>query len=147
MVPLADRLEGKLPNASALLVPAADVRPYFVGRRVELSLLAALKPEWRVSMGALLMAADSQGFLTANQKQYLWKQMSARGYRLREPPELDFPQEQPTVVDSLLGVHRDNLGYSFAELAELLRLFETDMRALYPANDSGPGRPKLTIVK
>jgi Zn-dependent peptidase ImmA (M78 family) len=132
--------------ASALLLPEIDIRPYFVGRRVDLSLLASLKPEWRVSMAALLMAADSQGFLTANQKQYLWKQMSARGYRLREPPELDFPREAPTVVQSLVEVHRNSLGYSQSELAKLLHLQERDMQDFYPANDQRP-RPKLTIVR
>jgi Zn-dependent peptidase ImmA (M78 family)/transcriptional regulator with XRE-family HTH domain len=133
--------------ASALLMPPTDVRPYFVGRRVDLSLLASLKPEWKVSMGALLMAADHHGFLTSNQKQYLWKQMSGRGYRLREPPELDLPYEKPSVVESLLDVHRGSLGYSFAELAGLLNSFESDLRELYPANDLEPSRPKLTILK
>ena len=37
--------------ASCFLVPTEDVKPYFAGRRVDLRLLAALKPEWKVSMG------------------------------------------------------------------------------------------------
>ena len=135
--------------ASAFLLPSADIRPHFVGRKIELSLLASLKPEWRVSMGALLMAASNLGFLTENQKQYLWKQMSARGYRLREPPELDFPRETPTVINSLLRVHREGLGYAPSELADLLHVGIHDMQTLYAGENKGneSGRPKLTIVK
>lgn len=132
--------------AAELLLPMADIKPYFVGRRIDLSLLAALKPEWQVSMGALLMAADKAGRLSANQKQYLWKQMSARGYRLREPPELDFAPEKPTVVKNLLDVHLGALGYAPEELAKLLHINPGDLSTLYPSNDNG-ARPKLTILK
>lgn len=134
--------------ASALLLPASDLRPYLTGRRIDLALLAGLKPEWRVSMGALLMGAAKLGFLNDNQKQYLWKQMSARGYRLREPPELDFPREQPTVLQSLVKVHQDGLGYSTDELANLLHILTSDLRDLYAFSPpSTPAKLKLTIVK
>jgi Zn-dependent peptidase ImmA (M78 family)/transcriptional regulator with XRE-family HTH domain len=135
--------------ASALLLPTSDIRPYFVGRRVDLALLAALKPEWRVSMGALLMAAGNLGFLTPSQKQYLWKQMSTRGYRLREPPELDFKREQPTIVESLIKVHQEGLGYSASEIMRLVHLNELDLRDLYSLGGAQgeETRPKFTIVK
>lgn len=133
--------------ASELLLPAADIKPYFVGRRIDLPLLAALKPEWRVSMGALLMAADKHGRLQPNQKQYLWKQMSARGYRLREPPELDFAHEQPSLLKNLLDVHSGALGYSPQDLATLLHAYDTELADLYAVGAAVPGRPKLTIVQ
>jgi len=134
--------------ASELLLPAADIKPYFVGRRIDLPLLAALKPEWRVSMGSLLMAADKHGRLQPNQKQYLWKQMSARGYRLREPPELDFPHEQPTLVKNLLDVHLGPLGYSAEDLVTLLHAYDSELASLYPLTASmSSARPKLTIVQ
>lgn len=121
--------------ASELLLPGADIKPYFVGRRIDLPLLAALKPEWRMSIGALLMAADKHGRLEPNQKQYLWKQMSARGYRLREPPELDFPHEQPTLLKNLLDVHSRALGYSPEDLATLLHAYDAEIAHLYPVSD------------
>ena len=58
--------------ASALLMPADDIRQYFIGRRIDLALLASMKPEWRVAMQALLMRASSLECLTKNQAQYLW---------------------------------------------------------------------------
>ena len=134
--------------AVALLMPAVDIRPYFVGRRVELSMLASLKPEWRVSMAALLMRAHKLGYIQDGQYTYLWKQMSARKYRLREPPELDFAPEVPTVLGNVLRVHVEALGYSVSDLAKFLHMHEGDLIELYPMLASGePRKAKLTVIK
>jgi Zn-dependent peptidase ImmA (M78 family)/transcriptional regulator with XRE-family HTH domain len=135
--------------ASALLMPASEIRPYFIGRRVDLQLLAALKPEWRVSMQSLLMRAHGLGIITPNQAQYLWKQINARRMRLREPPELDFEPEQATVLDTLVRVHRESLGYSDADLAALLHYLEVDVRREYAGGGMSekPLKRRLAIVK
>jgi Zn-dependent peptidase ImmA (M78 family)/transcriptional regulator with XRE-family HTH domain len=135
--------------AVALLMPATDIRPYFLGRRIELSILAALKPEWKVSMAALLMRAHALKFISENQYRYLWKQISARGYRLREPPELDFEPEEPEVIRKVIRLHLDGLGFSMSELARLLCVHEHELRALYgiPEGDTEPKRAKLTVLK
>jgi len=134
--------------ASALLLPASDLKPYITGRRVDLSLLAALKTEWRVSMQSLLMAITKAAPLTPNQSQYLWKQISARGYRLREPPELDFEPEQPTVMDTMVKVHMTGLGYALEDIAKLLAAHESDLLELYPAISSSKEEyRRITIVK
>lgn len=80
---------------SNFLLPTEDVKPYFAGRKVDLPLLAALKPEWRVSMASLVFAAKRAGAINEGQAQYLWKQFSIHKIRLREPPELDFAPEVP----------------------------------------------------
>lgn len=134
--------------AVALLMPAADIRPSFIGRRINLETLAALKPEWRVSMASLLMHSHKLGFLSENQHRYLWKQISARGYRLREPPELDFERERPEVLGQIVRLHFEALGYSVADLAQMVSLHEHEFRAMYDAaNDREPPRTKVTIVK
>jgi len=112
-----------------------------------LALLAALKPEWRVSMQSLLMAITEVAPLTPNQSQYLWKQISARGYRLREPPELDFPREAPTVLESLLKVHREGLGYGTEDLVRFLNIYHHELTDLYGLKGPDDGRPKITILK
>ena len=133
--------------ASALLMPARDIQPLLQMRRIDLPLLASLKPEWRVSMQAIIMRAKSLDLLTRNQDEYLWKQFSARKWRLREPPELDFLVEQPTVVNSLINIFRQHLKYSSEELAKLLHIFETDLDALYPPNkEEERPRPKFTVI-
>ena len=134
--------------AVALLMPTTEVRPYFVGRHIDLALLASLKTEWRVSMAALLMRAHKLNFLTENQYTYLWKQMSARGYRLREPPELDFEPEQPEVLSQIIRLHFDALGYTFEDLSKLLCVHERELRILYGLDDDGTRRKaRLTIVR
>nr|WP_181375210.1 XRE family transcriptional regulator [Polaromonas sp. H1N]AWD72195.1 transcriptional regulator, XRE family [Polaromonas sp. H1N] len=120
--------------ASHFLLPSADVRPYFFNRRIDLRLLAELKPVWRVSMASLLMKARSLGLLAYNQERYLWQQFSSNKIRLREPPELDFPIDKPTVVPDLIEAHVQQLGYSIAELAEMLHVGSHELSTLYGIN-------------
>lgn len=115
--------------ASALLMPAADIRSQF--GTVSLQRLAAMKRGWRVSMGALLMRADSVGLLSSGQKQYLWRQMSTRGYRLQEPPSTEFPREQPTALPDILRLHMEDLGYSLKDLSAALHLHVHEFRQMF----------------
>jgi Zn-dependent peptidase ImmA (M78 family) len=116
--------------ASAFLLPTRDIRPYFT-RRIDLRLLAELKPVWRVSMASLLMRARSLGLLAYNQERYLWQQFSITKIRQSEPPELEFPTETATVLPELLGAHIDELGYSIADLATLLHVEPPELASLY----------------
>ncbi len=133
--------------ASCLLMPAADIRPYFLGRRIDLPLLAALKPEWKVAMQALLMRASALELLSKHQSQYLWKQISMRRLRLREPPELDFAPEKPTVLSTMLRIHKDALGYSQEEIAGLLHVFVSDLPSFYDVTRPIADRARFTVMK
>jgi Zn-dependent peptidase ImmA (M78 family) len=133
--------------AVALLMPAADIRPYFIGRKIDLSTLAALKPEWRVSMAALLMRAHRLKFLSDNQHTYLWKQISARGYRLREPPELDFEPERPELLPQIVRVHFDALGYSREDLAKFLNVRASELQDLYSVDRGSTQARKFTVLR
>ena len=135
--------------ASALLLPAAEMKQAFRGRRISLELLAALKPEWKVAMQALLMRASFLDCISANQSRYLWQQISARGWRLREPAELDFPIETPTVLPSIVRAHLTQLGYSMDELVKLLRICEEEFVEMYGVAGATPSaaKPKLQILR
>ena len=133
--------------ASAFLMPSADVRPAFDGRRVTIELLASLKPEWKVSMQSLLMRASSIGALTSNQSRYLWQQISARGWRLREPAGIDVPPERPSVLDSIIRTHLDALEYTVSELSGLVPLYDEEFVSMYGAAADPDTRPKLRIVR
>ena len=135
--------------AGALLMPAADIRPYFSGRRVDFSLLAALKPEWKVAMQSLLMRARSLGMVSPNQERYLWQQFNTRRLRLREPPELDFPIEKPGTMGSMIRLHMDSLGYGLKELEALLHMRADEILAFHGV-DAWPtprGGPTLRLVR
>lgn len=134
--------------ASAFLMPEAEIRQSFRGRRMTLELLASLKPEWKVAMQALLVRATSLDCVTPNQTRYLWQQISARGWRLREPAELDFPVETPTVLPSIVKAHLSDLGYSLAELTKLLKIHESEFVEMYGAVTAGlKTAPKLQIIR
>jgi len=133
--------------AEALLMPREDIRHAFLGRRITLAALASLKPEWRVSMQSLLYRARTLGFVNNNEARYLWQQISARGWRLREPPELDFMQETPTVLQTIIRAHLTDLGYSRADLSNLVPIYESEFVRMYGELEGGkPDRPRLRIV-
>nr|WP_271554289.1 MULTISPECIES: ImmA/IrrE family metallo-endopeptidase [Bradyrhizobium] len=90
--------------ASCFLVSTDDVKPYFAERRVDLRLLAALKPEWKVSMGSPVLAAKRAGVLNETEAQYIWKQFNIQKIRLRELPELDVPVEEPRTLSDLISL-------------------------------------------
>jgi Zn-dependent peptidase ImmA (M78 family) len=133
--------------ASAFLMPTRDIRPHFA-RRIDLRLLAELKPVWRVSMASLLMRARSIGLLAYNKERYLWQQFSVAKIRQSEPPELDFVAEMATVLPDLLNAHIRELGYSIADLASLLHVQPPELASLYGLTVTQDTRPPhLRIVK
>lgn len=132
--------------AAAFLMPAHDIRPVFTGKKVDLRLFATLKPEWRVSMQSLLYRAGTLGFVNDNQSRYLWQQFNMKKLKFREPPELDFEVEKPTLVSKLFALHMETLGYSVADLAAVAVLYETDIMNLYGIGDAGQKRPLLRVV-
>jgi len=137
--------------ASCFLVPTEDIKPYFAARsRVDLRLLAALKPEWKVSMGSLVFAAKRAGFLNETQAQYIWKQFNIHKIRLREPPELDFPAEEPRTLSDLISLHINDMGYSVADLSTILMMNETEVMKTYsidlPGQEKARG-PHLRIIQ
>lgn len=133
--------------ASALLLPANEIRAALRGRKIRLEVLAALKPEWKVAMQALLMRVSALGLIEPNQSRYLWQKISAHGWRLREPPELDFPREVPGVLPSIIKSHLNDLGYSGDELANFLRIHKSEFDKVYGVSmPDEPQKPRLRIV-
>lgn len=133
--------------ASNFLMPDEDIKAAFSGRKITLELLGSLKPEWRVAMQALLMKAKSLKILTPNQERYLWSQISARGWRTSEPPELDFAHEQPKVMKSILEAHINTFGFSVKELSALVPLNESEFIELFgDIENEEPTKPRLRIV-
>lgn len=125
--------------ASELLLPAQEIGPQLT--KVTLGHLAGLKRYWKVSMQAILMRAHDLKRVTANQKRYLFMQLSKAGYRMREPATLDPPAEPPQLLSRIVDYHRHDLGYSISDLCSALRISEGDLRAWYL-----PDQPRLFAV-
>jgi hypothetical protein len=69
--------------------------------------------------------------------------------RLREPPELDFPPEKPSTVQSMIRLHVEALGYGLEELAALLHMHTQELPAFHglPARKGGGDAAHLRIVR
>ena len=115
--------------AAALLMPRDSFLPTLDA--VTPARLATLKPHWKVSMQAILKRATDLGAVTDRQARYIWMQLSAAGYRLREPAELDVPVEEPRLLREMIDVHSGKLRYSADDLGQLLGLVESELRELY----------------
>lgn len=133
--------------ASCFLVPTEDAKPYFLGQRVDLRLLAALKPEWKVSMASLVFAAKRVEAINEGHAQYLWKQFNVNKIKLREPPELDFDREQPQTLGELVSLHLRDLGYSLSDLAAVLKMGESETAKLYSIDFPGQRTGHLRVIQ
>jgi Zn-dependent peptidase ImmA (M78 family)/transcriptional regulator with XRE-family HTH domain len=80
--------------ASELLMPETEIRTKFFPATLES--LAALKPQWGVSMQALLKRGEDLGKIQPRYARYLWMQMGKSGYRIQEPYDDQVPREEPT---------------------------------------------------
>jgi Zn-dependent peptidase ImmA (M78 family)/transcriptional regulator with XRE-family HTH domain len=69
---------------------------------ITLTGLAKLKLRWGVSIQALIMRARSLKIVTDRQTKYLFTQLSAQGWRTREPSNLDVKTELPKLVRSMI---------------------------------------------
>lgn len=83
--------------AGEFLMPEQTIREELLPP-VTLTSLAALKPRWRVSMGALAQRARELEIITPRQLTYLRKQLSKRGWHRNEPPNLAVSIEKPRAV-------------------------------------------------
>lgn len=84
--------------AAAFLLPAdsfgkdVSIYPNRISHYIE------LKKKWNVSIMAMIMRAYSLGFLTDSQYSYLMKQMSAKGYRFKEPLDDSIEYKHPKAL-------------------------------------------------
>ena len=102
--------------ASELLMPEADMRSQL--RNFNLQLAARLKPLWRVSMSALITRAWQLDIVTDRQRTSLHVQMSQKGWNRIEPVQI--PAEEPSLLNSMIGIHRNDHDYLPDDLADLV---------------------------
>jgi Zn-dependent peptidase ImmA (M78 family)/transcriptional regulator with XRE-family HTH domain len=133
--------------AAELLIPEKELRKDLIGGRITLERLARLKAKWRVSMQFILYQAAELDCLSYYQSQYLWKQISRKGWKTREPTETDFEPEKPGLFLRILNLHSETLGYGMREFCELLRMDPNDLRYLYGLQDTSQGVLHLRLVK
>jgi Zn-dependent peptidase ImmA (M78 family)/DNA-binding XRE family transcriptional regulator len=95
--------------ASEFLMPKNVMASEFM-KPVSLYSIAKLKVRWGVSMQALIVRAKNLKIVTDRQASYLFSQMSARGWRNKEPSNLDVVIETPQLVRKMIEkLYGDNL--------------------------------------
>ena len=113
--------------AIEFLVPENNIRPYLA--KLSIEKLADLKSYWYVSMAALLKYSNSLGMVTGNQYRYLWMQIGALGYKLKEP--VIIPNEKPGIINEMISAFLGELGYEKEQLAAILNLTTSDFERIY----------------
>lgn len=102
--------------AAEFLMPMDVIRPQL--RNLTLGKLGDLKRQWGVSMQALIERAHGARLITASQRTGLYKQLSARGWRTREPISDELREERPQLTADI-GNALAAKGYTPDEIAHL----------------------------
>lgn len=127
--------------AAEFLMPEAEIRHQL--RNVRLRNLALLKEIWKVSMGALLERASRLGTISSTQYRYMRVNFGKLHYNTREPAELDFPVESPTLLRELVDAHVNDLHFNVEDLACLMKLRADECADLFMPESQ---RPTLRLV-
>jgi Zn-dependent peptidase ImmA (M78 family)/transcriptional regulator with XRE-family HTH domain len=121
--------------AEEFLMPTVEIKPDL--RAPRLGTLRDLKLHWGVSIAALIKRASSLGQITAQQQTSLQKQLSARGWRVREPGSDDLTPETPKlaahIADSFLAK-----GLSEEELAQATGFAAPSRNDVFQPTKTGP---------
>jgi Zn-dependent peptidase ImmA (M78 family)/transcriptional regulator with XRE-family HTH domain len=124
--------------AAEFLMPAKEIKPQL--RNLDMAKLADLKRHWKVAMQALIMRASDLGTITDRQKRTWFMRFNQLGYRKNEPVEI--PREEPGLIRRVIDFHRQQHGYSDAELSRAARLSEGEFQDIYGTKE----KPKLHLV-
>lgn len=89
--------------AAEFLLPEIAMRRELVPP-ITLSSLAPLKVRWGVSIQALIMRASNLNIINQWQKQRLFEQIGAKGWRTREPANLDITGEKPRALRKMAEI-------------------------------------------
>ena len=135
--------------ASEFLLPDIDLNAQFSRySQIRIQDLANIKPYWKVSIGALLMKADSLGFLTANKKRYLWSQMAKFGYKTKEPNPIE--KEPVNNYPNLFDYYKKELKYSVDDMAKTVLInpqeFELLHASVFPPSQNHSHQPSLRVI-
>jgi Zn-dependent peptidase ImmA (M78 family)/transcriptional regulator with XRE-family HTH domain len=119
--------------ASALLMPADEIRGYLPGRGDDLRALEQIAHDWGVSMQAALVRARDLDAIDEDEFVRGMKRMTAAGWRRREPVEVG-PPEKPALLQAALHSLEaagssaqqlaDTVGMPLARLARMLQVPE-----------------------
>lgn len=92
--------------AGAFLMPAESFGKEYLTSNLDSFI--AIKKKWKVSLGAMIMRAYALGIIDDQQKGYLFRQLSSRGYRKHEPFDDEINFEAPSLIFNSIKMLLDN---------------------------------------
>lgn len=104
--------------AAEFLMPEAEIKNNL--RSLTIAKLGDLKRHWKVSMKALLYRAKTLKTITPDQYRNFQIQFSKMGIAKVEPIQL--PEESSFLLNEIVKLHMDELGYTLEELSRITRL-------------------------
>lgn len=119
--------------AAAFLMPATEIKPYLTDPK--LSNLGRVKAYWKVSIKALIRRSYEIKLITDWQYKNLNIQYS-KLVKGDEPVPIDV--EKPIRLHRIVHYHREVLGYTIDDLAEMLAINPCDVERAYLPVRSGP---------
>jgi len=129
--------------AGALLAPKCAIESAF-DDSMGLKALALMKARWGVSMQALTMRGQHLGVISPERGQALFRQISARGWRKREPVEV--PHEAPKLLRKLLELKFGAAPFTGDRAANELGLPVAMLRSLAPDPLGGPEQHRDNVA-
>lgn len=133
--------------AGAFLLPAgsfaADVRV------VNLELLRALKPTWKVSIGGMLKRAERLDLIPEYQRTALWRSYARRGWKREEPLDRELVPEEPRLLRRAITLLVDEGILSREELLSRFDITGKDIEdlAALPTGYLEPRAPTVRLLE
>lgn len=125
--------------ASEFLMPKDEIINSL--RNLNFPKLGELKRYWKVSMKALVYRAKRLNVLDEYQYRNYQISFSKKGMSKSEP--IPLPEEKTYILNEIVKLHLNQLGYSTSELARVINLNEYEFENRFLVNE----KPKLRILR
>ena len=113
--------------ASTLLLPKYSFGKDIASYPTDLKYYQFLKNKWKVSIQAMIYRTHQLGIISDNQYQYLMRQVSKKGWRLKEPDDVPYSLNENIFQGAIDLLIEQNI----FTVKELLDLFKTEGVTLY----------------
>lgn len=114
--------------ASAFLLPEKEFSKDIYSTSIQSFI--NLKQKWKVSIGAMIYRCKDLNLLSENQISYLWRQLSSKGYKKREPLDDILKPEDPFILKSAIEILNSENILSPIELNNILNLPVNEISAI-----------------
>lgn len=145
-----DRLEDEANQfASAFLMPDKSFAKEIFSTSIDS--LITLKNRWKVSIGAMIRRGYDLEIFSKNQYEYLIRQYSARGFRLREPLDNSIPIEKTRTLNKAINLLLSHKVQTVEQILDALQLSANEIEILCNLTkgtlDIDNKTPSLRLIK